>query len=409
MSSKAHFLPLLICINVIAHVLIPSTKCSAQSLAEQWSLRVQQRSELPDFRAFERANPDWKVQESKPALKAAVPALDPLETALLPWGGNKEAIDQTMQVLFEDNYHRAQIIGVLHGRYGGFITSELLAASLPSSFQWVAGLTSVFNAAHEENDHAGIWGLNSAMGQTYGLLQANGIDQRKLVVESTRAFVRELERLQRRFPDDPHRVLVAYWKGMAYATRWTGAPGYDKSLDEQLVLLKVLSRFMVNIERPSFDLDWVEQAQTWQPLACEGEGINRSQLIADGVIDSQTLSALLPWWTSDFLSCADAQKYGTSIPRLVAEQVDANPEPAKTATSNGKTENAEPNDPTVAVIEESATIEGVRCILHTVKKGDTLWNIAQRYPGTTPEDLAEINEISDYIRIGQTLCVPDTK
>ena len=109
------------------------------------------------------------------------------------------------------------------------------------------------------------------------------------------------------------------------------------------------------------------------------------------------------------MSCADAQKYGTSIPRLTAKQIVANPEPAKTNTSNGKTQNAEPSDPTVAVIEESATIEGVRCILHTVKKGDTLWNIAQRYPGTTPEDLAEINEISDYIRIGQTLCVPDTK
>ena len=96
-------------------------KCSAQSLAEQWSSRVQQRSELLDFREFERANPDWKVQESKPSLKAAVPALDELETALLPWGENKPAIDQTMQVLFENNYHCAQIIGVLHGRYGGFI------------------------------------------------------------------------------------------------------------------------------------------------------------------------------------------------------------------------------------------------------------------------------------------------
>ena len=409
MSSKAHFLPLFICINVITLVMIPSAECSAQSLAEQWSSRVQQRSELLDFREFERANPDWKVQESKPSLKAAVPALDELETALLPWGENKPAIDQTMQVLFENNYHCAQIIGVLHGRYGGFIERELEAASLPSSFQWVAGLISVFNAAHEEKGAAGIWGINSALGQAHGLIQANGIDQRKLVVESTRAFVRELERLERRFPNDAHRVLVAYWKGMAYATRWTGKPGYDKSIDEQLTLLKVLSRFMVNIERPSFDLDWVEQAQTWQPLPCEGEGINRSQLIAEGVINGPALSALLPWWTSDFLSCADAQKYGTSIPRPHAEQLELAPELPKTDTPSGETVHAEPSLPSVAVIEESASIAAVRCILHTVKKGDTLWNIAQRYPGTTPEDLAEINEISDYIRIGQTLCVPDLK
>jgi len=47
------------------------------------------------------------------------------------------------------------------------------------------------------------------------------------------------------------------------------------------------------------------------------------------------------------------------------------------------------------------------CIIYEVKKGDTLWNIAQRYPSTTPEELAEVNEIIDYIRIGQVLCVPD--
>jgi LysM repeat protein len=57
-----------------------------------------------------------------------------------------------------------------------------------------------------------------------------------------------------------------------------------------------------------------------------------------------------------------------------------------------------------------ASIENaIPCILYKVKKGDTLWNIAQRYPGNTPEELAEINAISDYIRIGQTLCVPDKK
>ena len=44
--------------------------------------------------------------------------------------------------------------------------------------------------------------------------------------------------------------------------------------------------------------------------------------------------------------------------------------------------------------------------LHEVKAGDTLWNISKRYPGTTPEWIAEINEITDYIRIGEVLCIP---
>ena len=168
---------------------------------------------------------------------------------------------------------------------------------------------------------------------------------------------------------------------------------------------------MVNIERPSFDLDWVEQAQTWQPLPCEGEGINRSQLIAEGVIDGHGRYPRFCLGGLPIFCLAQTPKsMGQAFLAPMQSKLElANPEPAKTATPSGETEHAEPSLPSVAVIEESASIAAVRCILHTVKKGDTLWNIAQRYPGTTPEDLAEINEISDYIRIGQTLCVPDLK
>ena len=157
-----------------------------------------------------------------------------------------------MQALFESNYQCAQIIGVLHGRYGPFIEQALEAASLPNSLQWLAATTTAFNVGFDQDGSAGMWGMNAEVGRKYGLLGINGIDQRKLPEESTHALVLELERLQRRFPNDPHRVLVAYWKGMAYATRWTGKPCYDDVLDAQLTLLKVLSRFMVNIERPSF-------------------------------------------------------------------------------------------------------------------------------------------------------------
>jgi LysM repeat protein len=122
------------------------------------------------------------------------------------------------------------------------------------------------------------------------------------------------------------------------------------------------------------------------------------------------LSELLPWWNTGFLTCIDAEKFGARIPKLAINEF-----PISRSETSGL--EASPKEELINVVRssesESELIEnvsdGIRCILHTVKKGDTLWNIAQRYPGVTPEELAEINGISDYIRIGQTLCVPDPR
>ena len=56
--------------------------------------------------------------------------------------------------------------------------------------------------------------------------------------------------------------------------------------------------------------------------------------------------------------------------------------------------------------QEANYVPGFTCLLHEVKAGDTLWNISKRYPGTTPDWIAEINEITNYIRIGEVLCIP---
>jgi len=46
----------------------------------------------------------------------------------------------------------------------------------------------------------------------------------------------------------------------------------------------------------------------------------------------------------------------------------------------------------------------IEYIFYTVKDGDTLWSIAQKYPGITPEEILELNEINaESLKPGQTL------
>jgi membrane-bound lytic murein transglycosylase D len=42
-------------------------------------------------------------------------------------------------------------------------------------------------------------------------------------------------------------------------------------------------------------------------------------------------------------------------------------------------------------------------VIYTVKSGDTLWTIAQKYPGVSADDIMEWNEIDEDIRPGQKL------
>ena len=46
---------------------------------------------------------------------------------------------------------------------------------------------------------------------------------------------------------------------------------------------------------------------------------------------------------------------------------------------------------------------------YTVRSGDSLWKIAQGFPGVSPEDIMALNGITEAIRPGQVLKIPSTK
>lgn len=371
----------------------------AQMGLDDWKRSFDLRCTLEDVQVFES-----KVALNKiglPSLKTAVPELDALETALQPWGADRELENQCMQVLMAEGAKRLLQLNALYALHDAVLDDAWMATALPPSFQWIPALTRGWNqSAHGAEERAGLWWNDRGDAVAGGFTLSGAIDERGIPAASTQLAIAQLEKLQRRFPNDPHRVLVAYIKGMAYATRWSGRPGYDRELDEWLALYKVVCRMMVNTDLPDHQVDWIDVLSTWEPVTCTGER-SRQNLIDVNGIPAGVLTQFLPWWTGKTLPCSALDAYEVALPSSYASRWNN-----EAASDPGSTPTPTPPSTPRAKSESATYTVAYTCQLHEVKTGDTLWNISKRYPGTTPEWIAEINEITDYIRIGEVLCIP---
>lgn len=391
----------------------------AQPNLEDWGDAVEARTLLPDFQAFSKTFPDWNAGQKAPKLKNAVPALDDLEEALKPWSNNKELENRCIQKLLENEANIFFILNVLDALYRSDI-NEQWAEEVAYSYRWLPALMNGMNHTFIQDSKAGLWNTEFQDAESHGLKLNDNIDERFIPSFGTEAAMHEIQKLQRRFPSDPHRVLVAYVKGMAFATRWTGKPGFDKNLDEWLTLYKVVSRFMVNLERVDYQLDWMSMVQTWKEPSCQADQIPRQILLERAGLSNSDLRTFLPWWRGDQLFCNELVAYGSVLPPALINawnraQTHKNPMASESESKNemevfvaAASEEAPSNSPRIGVEMDESELDKsvIPCLLHEVKQGDTLWNISKRHPGTTPELIAEINDITDYIRIGQMLCIP---
>ncbi len=380
----------------------------SQSFLEDWNDQTMQRMMRADFVSFDAAYPDWFDSQATPTLKTQVPELDELETALQPWAIDAERENRCVQSLLEGNMLRLQIIRVLQGLYAPDLERELVLNEIPSSFQWIPVLASSYNHAFRGvNGHAGLWGLSEAQALKEGIARSGRIDERMGIVESTRAAVAILDQLQRRFPMDPDRVLVGFLKGMPFASRWSGQPGYDDELDDWIALYRVVARFMVNLDAPDFESAWGAELTTWRPVDCPGEIDNRQLTQVLGMsLDVQ--EQLFPWWIGQSLPCNTFEEFEPYLPRAWADKWDEQMsdlefEPASIASVSLSQEVAQTP---LNSSEQANTTQASSCIEYEVKKGDTLYNLSKRFPGTTPESIAAKNGIGVVIKIGETLCIP---
>jgi membrane-bound lytic murein transglycosylase D len=337
-------------------------------------------------------------------------------------------------------------------RYLYYIANEVEARGLPMELALLPVVESAFNPfAYSRSHAAGLWQFIPGTGKRYELRQDWWQDQRRDVVESTRAALDYLSYLNQAFDGDWLLAVAAYNYGGGNISRairrnqrlGRGTDFFSLSLPREtrtyVPKLLALATILRHPEQYGMPLPYIPDAPYFRVV--ETGGPVDLRLAADlAGVDVEELHALNAGW-NQWVTGPDGP-HRLLVPMVVAEQFlprFAALEPAQRAglapynVADGDTLEALARQYRVPVsflqsvngidgsalgIGDALYVPGgdvaplrsglVRAAtsLHRVRPGDTLWGISRRY-GMSVGELARVNGISPkaVLRPGQKLSV----
>ena len=373
--------------------------------------------------------------------------------------GNHKAIPLTMNEHVEYEIKQFQTVErnffinsyKRSGRYIDKIVKELNEAGLPEELAWLPLVESRFNERALSPARAlGLWQFIPSTGYKFGLKRDDWIDERLDPEKSTKAAIAYFQELHRMFGDWT-TVLAAYNSGEGNVLRVIRGQKINyldnfwdlyESLPRETA--RYVPRFLATLhilkepEPYGFDL-----GETEKPLSFEVVTIEK-QVTLDAIakalgISEASLSDLNPELR---LKVTPPTPYSFRIPpsmsKVLLASLDSIPEESRVRTSLAKrhvyhrvskgealSSIAKRYKTTVAAISKANNIRNRQLIkagrrlkiplrggkvyasksgeTYTVKKGDSLWRIAQKF-NTDVETLKRINNLkSSNIAVGQTI------
>ena len=338
-------------------------------------------------------------------------------------------------------------------RYLHHITDEVEARGMPGDLALLPVVESAFNPFAYSRSHAsGLWQFIPGTGERYGLRRNYWQDQRRDVIESTRAALEFLDHLQQRFNGDWFLAIAAYNYGPGNVQRAINRnlalrrrtdffslslPAETRAYVPKLVALATIIR---DPAAYGFYLPPIPDAPYFRVVPTEGPVDLRLMAELAGV-DTEELLALNPAWNR-WLTDPDGP-HRMLIPEVVAQgfttqlaSLDARgrarlgehavvageslasiagrykvPEAFVDRVNAGKRADLQPGD---VLLVPAGDVSQLRAGLgsdlerrvYRVRNGDSLWTISRRH-GMTVSQLARLNGISTsaVLQPGQRLQV----
>jgi len=372
--------------------------------------------------------------------------------------GNHKAIPLTMNEHVEYEIKQFQTVErdffinscKRSGRYIDKIVKELKEAGLPEELAWLPLVESGFNVSALSPARAlGLWQFIASTGYKFGLKRDDWIDERLDPEKSTKAAIAYLQELHSMFGDWT-TVLAAYNSGEGNVLRvirgqkinyldnfWDLYEGLPRETARYVPRFLATLHILKESEQYGFDLGETEEPLSFEVVTIEKQ-VRLDAIAKELGISEALLSDLNPELR---LMVTPPTPYSLRIPPAMSEvllaSLDSIPEssPVRRSklsyvyhrVSKGETLSsiAERYKTTVAVISKANNIRNRLLIktgqrlkiplsggkvyasksgeTYTVKEGDSLWLIAQKF-NTDVETLKRINNLkSSNIIVGQTI------
>jgi len=361
-------------------------------------------------------------------------------------------VDREIEWLQRNPDYVARVFGRAQ-RYLHHIANEVEAAGLPADLALLPVVESAFNPFAYSRSHAsGLWQFIAPTGERYGLRRNYWQDQRRDVLDSTRAALEYLTQLRDRFDGDWFLAIAAYNYGSGNVQRAINRnlalrrrtdffslslPAETRAYVPKLIALAKLIR---DPGAYGIYLPPVPDAPYFRVVPTDGPVDLRLMAELAG-IESEELHALNPSWNR-WVTDPDGP-HRVLVPDVVAETFGAQlmaldghararlgvhtvaageslasiagrykvPETFIDRMNAGKRALLQPGDELLVPVGDVSQLRAglgsdLERRIHRVRSGESLWSISRRY-GMTVSQLARLNGISTkaLLQPGQRLQV----